>query len=187
MLVSSKVSNKRFYNVEFEEKVVSVNRVVKVTKGGRIFSFSALVVIGNKNNYFGIGLGKSLEVNEARRKAINNAKKNLYYITLTKSKSITHTVDGKYCASRVIMRPGKVGGGIIAGGPVRVILESLGAKDVVAKCIGSTNPYNITMSTLDALLKLKSHKYYMSINKTDDTSSGSESDDVDTIDSNSDE
>ena len=87
MLVSEKVLNKKFYNIEFEEKVLSIGRVVKVVKGGRIFSFSVLVVIGNKNSCFGIGLGKSSEINDARKKAINNAKKNLYQIILTKDKS----------------------------------------------------------------------------------------------------
>ena len=92
MLVSSKVVNKKFYNIEFEEKVLSIGRVVKVVKGGRIFSFSVLVAIGSKNGCFGVGLGKALEINEARKKAINNAKKNLYQIVLTKDKTIPHAL-----------------------------------------------------------------------------------------------
>ena len=160
MLVSQKVLNKKFYNIEFEEKVLSIGRVVKVVKGGRIFSFSVLVVIGSKNGCFGIGLGKALEINDARKKAINNAKKNLYQIILTKDKTIPHVVNAKYGSTEVIIRPAKAGCGIIAGGAMRVILEVLGVKDVVAKCIGSSNSYNLSYATVKALLKLKSAKYY---------------------------
>lgn len=160
MLVSQKVLNKKFYNIEFEEKVLSISRVVKVVKGGRIFSFSVLVVIGSKNGCFGIGLGKALEINDARKKAINNAKKNLYQIILTKDKTIPHVVSAKYGSTSVVIRPAKVGCGIIAGGALRVILEVLGVKDVVAKCIGSSNSYNLSYATVRALLKLKSAKYY---------------------------
>ena len=131
MLVSSKVLNKKFYNVEFEEKVLSISRVVKVVKGGRIFSFSVLVVIGNKNGCFGVGLGKSLEINDARKKAINNAKKNLYQIVLTKDKTVPHVVMAKSGATKIVIRPAQVGRGVIAGGAVRTILECLGVKDVV--------------------------------------------------------
>jgi len=160
MLVSQKVLNKKFYNIEFEEKVLSISRVVKVVKGGRIFSFSVLVVIGSKNGCFGIGLGKALEINDARKKAINNAKKNLYQIILTKDKTIPHVVSAKYGSTSVVIRPAKAGCGIIAGGALRVILEVLGVKDVVAKCIGSSNSYNLSYATVRALLKLKSAKYY---------------------------
>ena len=160
MLVSAKVLNKKFYNVEFEEKVLSIGRVTKVVKGGRIFSFSVLVVIGNKNGCFGIGLGKALEINEARKKAINNAKKNLYQIVLTKDKTIPHIISSKFGSTKVVLRPATIGRGIIAGGAMRVILECLGVKDVVAKCIGSSNSYNLSYATIDALLKLKSAKYY---------------------------
>lgn len=160
MLISKKVLNKKFYNVEFEERVLSIGRVVKVVKGGRIFSFSVLVVIGNKNGCFGIGLGKALEINDARKKAINNAKKNLYQVVLTKNKTIPHVVCAKYCSTNIIIRPAKVGRGIIAGGAIRVILECLGVKDVVAKCIGSSNCYNLSYASIIALLKLKSAKYY---------------------------
>ena len=139
---------------------MSISRVVKVVKGGRIFSFSVLVVIGSKNGCFGIGLGKALEINDARKKAINNAKKNLYQIILTKDKTIPHVVSAKYGSTSVVIRPAKVGCGIIAGGALRVILEVLGVKDVVAKCIGSSNSYNLSYATVRALLKLKSAKYY---------------------------
>ena len=160
MLVSQKVLNKKFYNIEFEEKILSISRVVKVVKGGRIFSFSVLVAIGSKNGCFGIGMGKALEINDARKKAINNAKKNLYQVVLTKDKTIPHVVEAKYGSTSVIIRPAKVGRGIIAGGAMRVILECLGVKDVVAKCFGSSNSYNLSYATTKALLQLKSAKYY---------------------------
>lgn len=165
MLVSSKVVNKKFYNIEFEEKVLSIGRVVKVVKGGRIFSFSVLVAIGSKNGCFGVGLGKALEINEARKKAINNAKKNLYQIVLTKDKTIPHAVEAKCGATRVVIRPAQVGRGIIAGGAMRTILDCLGLRDVVAKCVGSSNVYNLSYATVKALLKLKSSKYYAGLKK----------------------
>ena len=165
MLVSSKVLNKKFYNIEFEEKVLSIGRVVKVVKGGRIFSFSVLVAIGSKNGCFGVGFGKALEINDARKKAINNAKKNLYQIVLTKDKTVPHVVEAKCGSTRVVIRPAKVGRGIIAGGAMRTILECLGVKDVVAKCIGSSNVYNLSYATVEALLKLKSAKYYSILQK----------------------
>ncbi|MEN9781916.1 MAG: hypothetical protein RL208_66 [Pseudomonadota bacterium] len=160
MLVSSKVVNQRFDSVEFFEHVLCVNRVSKTTKGGRTFSFSVIVIVGNNNGYFGIGLGKSREVGDARKKAINIAKKNLYYVLTTKSGTIPHAVEAKYCSSSVIIRPAKPGSGIIAGAATRVILEAIGIKDVVAKCIGSSNPYNLMIATLHALMKLKSPKYF---------------------------
>ncbi len=165
MLISEKVLNKKFYNIEFEEKVLSIGRVVKVVKGGRIFSFSVLVVIGNKNGCFGVGLGKSLEINDARKKAINNAKKNLFQIVLTNDKTIPHVVMSKSGATSVVIRPAQVGRGIIAGGAMRTILECVGLKDVVAKCVGSSNVYNLSYATINALLKLKSHKYYSNLQK----------------------
>jgi len=160
MLVSQKVLNKKFYNIEFEEKVLSIKRVVKVVKGGRIFSFSVLVVIGSRNGCFGVGLGKALEVNDARKKAINNAKKELYQVVLTKRKTVPHVVYAKCGATSVLIRPAKNGCGIIAGGAMRMIFECLGIKDVVAKCIGSSNSCNLSYATTKALLKLKSPKYY---------------------------
>lgn len=152
-------------NVEFEERLVKVSRVVKVVKGGRIFSFSALVVIGNKSGYFGIGLGKALAVNDAKRKAINDAKNNLCYICLTKAKTIPHEVEAKYGATKVVVRPAKPGTGIIAGGAMRMIFECLGVKDVVCKIISSTNPHNVSKAGRVALLKLKSHRYFNMFHK----------------------
>ncbi len=168
MLGSYKIRNKKFYNVEFEERVLSVRRVVKVVKGGRIFSFSVLVVIGSKNGYFGVGLGKALEVTEARKKAINRAKRNLYKVVLTKEGTIPHLVEAKYGSTKVVLRPASVGRGIIAGGVMRVIFECIGIKDVVAKCIGSSNPCNLAVSTIGALLQLKSKKYYKILGRSEE-------------------
>ena len=163
MLVSCKVTDRKFKNVEFKEHILSVNRVVKVTKGGRVFSFSVIVAIGNRNGYVGIGIGKALEVISARKKAINNAKANLYYIVLTKDKTIPHEVYSKYCASKVLIRPSKPGTGIIAGGATRIILECAGIKDIVAKSLGSSNNYNLSRATINALLQLKSAKYFSNL------------------------
>ena len=167
MLGSYKIRNKKFYNIEFEERVLSVRRVVKVVKGGRIFSFSVLVVIGSKNGYFGVGLGKALEVTEARKKAINRAKRNLYRVVLTKEGTIPHLVESKYGSTRVVLRPASVGRGIIAGGVMRVIFECIGIRDIVAKCIGSSSPCNLAISTINALLQLKSKKYYKLLGRND--------------------
>ena len=184
MLVSSKVVNKKFYNIEFDEKVLSISRVVKVVKGGRIFSFSVLVAIGSKNGCFGIGLGKALEINDARKKAINNAKKNLYQIILTKDKTIPHVVSAKYGSTTVVIRPAKAGRGIIAGGAMRTILECLGLKDVVAKCIGSSNTYNLATATTMALLQLKSAKYYALMKKNNKSLDFNVDDSNESVDAN---
>lgn len=148
---------------DFEEHVVDVARVCKVVKGGRIFSFSTLVVVGNKNGCIGIGMGKASEVISAKRKAINNAKNNLYFISTTKSKTIHHEVCGKFGASRVVIRPAKPGTGIISSSSMRAVFEGIGIRDVVAKAIKSRNHHNTVKATIDALLKLKSGKYYNDI------------------------
>jgi len=161
MFESKKIHRRdKVKNVEFEERVISVSRVVKVVKGGRIFSFSTLVVIGNKCGYFGIGLGKALEVSDAKRKAINDAKNNLYFVCLTKAKTVPHVVEAKFGATKVLARPAKPGTGIIAGNAMRMVCECVGIKDIVAKVIGSSNPHNVAKATRDALMQLKSSKYY---------------------------
>jgi small subunit ribosomal protein S5 len=160
MIESKKITRRNFKNVEFVERLLMVNRVTKVVKGGRIMSFSAFVVIGNKNGYFGVGMGKALEVSEARKKATRNAKNNLYYICMTKARTIPHEVSGKYCASKVIIRAAKPGTGVIAGGAMRAIFECLGIKDIVAKSFGSSNRYNVVKATINAMLKIKSKKYF---------------------------
>ncbi|HEY0262641.1 MAG TPA: 30S ribosomal protein S5, partial [Chitinophagales bacterium] len=136
--------------LELKEKVVNIRRVTKVTKGGRTFSFSATVVIGNGDGIVGEGLGKAKEVQEAIQKAIDDAKKNLVNVPLFKG-TIPHVQHGKFGAAKVMLKPASHGTGVIAGGSMRAVLESAGIKDVLAKSLGSANPSNVIKATLDAL------------------------------------
>jgi small subunit ribosomal protein S5 len=139
---------------EFSEKVVSINRVSKVTKGGKNFRFSVLVVVGNKNGKVGVGTGKAQEIPDAIRKAIEDAKKNLIEVPVING-TIPHEVIGESGAGKVLVKPAVEGTGVIAGGPVRAVLELAGLRNVVSKSLGSNNAKNMVDATIDALKQLK--------------------------------
>lgn len=140
---------------EFKDKLVSLNRVTKVNKGGRTFSFAALVVVGNGEGTVGFGLGKSRDVSESISKAVDDAKKNLVKVPILNG-TIPHEVKGKYDAGKVLIKPASDGTGVIAGGAMRAVLESAGVHNVLAKSQGSSNPHNVVKATIDALQKLRS-------------------------------
>ena len=136
---------------EFTDKLVHINRVAKVVKGGRRFGFAALVVVGDQKGRVGFGHGKAREVPEAIRKATESAKRELIFVPLRSGRTLHHDVEGRWGAGRVLLRAAKPGTGIIAGGPMRAVFETLGMQDVVAKSLGSSNPYNLVRATFDAL------------------------------------
>ncbi|MDD3876307.1 MAG: 30S ribosomal protein S5 [Bacteroidales bacterium] len=140
--------------IEFKDRLVAINRVTKVTKGGRTFSFSAIVVVGNEDGVVGYGLGKAKEVTTAIAKGVDDAKKNLVKVPVLK-KTIPHEQEGKYSGARVLIKPAAPGTGVIAGGAMRAVLESVGIHDVLAKSKGSSNPHSVVKATIDALVRLK--------------------------------
>ena len=141
-------------DIELKDKLVSVNRVTKVTKGGRTFSFSAIVVVGDENGVVGHGLGKAKEVVEAITKGIDDAKKNLIKVPIAKG-TVPHTQKGKYGGAKVLLKPASDGTGVIAGGAMRAVLESVGIHNVLAKSQGSSNPHNVVKATIDALSQMR--------------------------------
>ena len=140
--------------IEFKDRLVSIQRVTKVTKGGRTFSFSAIVVVGNEQGVVGYGLGKAKEVTAAISKGIDDAKKNLIKVPIMNG-TFPHEQEGKYSGAKVFLKPAAPGTGVIAGGAMRAVLESVGIKDVLAKSKGSSNPHSVVKATIDALIQMK--------------------------------
>ena len=144
----------RATDIELKDRLVAINRVTKVTKGGRHFSFSAIVVVGDENSVVGHGLGKANEVTEAISKAVEEAKKNLMRVAIIND-TLPHAIKSKYSGAQVFMKPASAGTGVIAGGAMRAVLESAGVKNVLAKSQGSSNPHNVVKATINALSSLR--------------------------------
>ena len=152
--MAKEVNRVKSADTELKDKLVAVNRVTKVTKGGRTFSFSAIVVVGDENGIVGHGLGKAKEVVEAISKGIDDAKKNLIRVPILHG-TVPHIQKGKFSGARVLLRPASEGTGVIAGGAMRAVLESVGVHNVLAKSQGSSNPHNVVKATIDALSQMR--------------------------------
>ena len=144
----------RATDIELKDRLVAINRVTKVTKGGRHFSFSAIVVVGDEKSIVGHGLGKANEVTEAISKAVEDAKKNLRRVAVVND-TLPHSIKSKFLGAQVFLKPASAGTGVIAGGAMRAVLESAGIKNVLAKSQGSSNPHNVVKATVNALLSLR--------------------------------
>jgi small subunit ribosomal protein S5 len=152
------VSRQVVESLDLKERIINIARVAKVVTGGRRFSFSALVAIGDEKGHVGIGLGKANEVPDAIKKATQAAKKNMIRVPVEGS-TIPHEVVGKWGAGQILMKPASEGTGVIAGGATRVILELAGVKDILSKCIGTSNPHNLSKATMNGLKQLSVHRY----------------------------
>ena len=152
---NTNIKKVRTSDLELKDRLVSIQRVTKVTKGGRTFSFSAIVVVGNENGVVGYGLGKASEVTAAIAKGVEDAKKNLVKVPIING-TIPHKQEMRFGGSLVMIRPAAPGTGIIAGGPMRAVCDAIGITDVYAKCYGSSNPYNMVRATFDALNNMRS-------------------------------
>ncbi len=156
-MTSKNIKRVKSSEIEFKDRVVSIQRVTKVTKGGRTFSFSAVIVVGNEQGVVGYGLGKANEVTSAIAKGIDDAKKHLIRVPILKG-TLPHEQYGRYSGARVFIKPATPGTGVIAGGAMRAVLESVGVKDVLAKSKGSSNPHSVVKATIDALTQLRDAK-----------------------------
>lgn len=153
-MANANVKRVKSSEIELKDRLVAINRVTKVTKGGRHFGFSAIVVVGDENGVVGHGLGKANEVTSAISKGIDDAKKNLIKVPVVNG-TIPHAQDGKYGGARILIKPAAHGTGVIAGGAMRAVLESVGITDVLAKSKGSSNPHNVVKATIDALANMR--------------------------------
>ena len=156
-MANANIKRVKSSDIEFKDRLVSIQRVTKVTKGGRTFGFSAIVVVGNGDGVVGHGMGKSQDVASAIAKGIEDAKKNLVRIPIIKQ-TLPHEQKGKFGGAKVFLKPASHGTGVIAGGAVRAVLESVGVHDVLSKSQGSSNPHNVVKATFDALLNLRDAK-----------------------------